>query len=275
MTVLVTGVRGAVGRLVADTLHARGTQVRATSSDPARAEEAPYPVLPADLRTGNGLAAALDGVDRVFLYAAHEGTATGARLLREAGAGHVVLLSSVAAEGPGTSGIGTHHRAAEDAVRDSGATWTFLRPGAFATNTLDWAPGIRAGRLALPCAQAYVEPVHEADIADAAVAALTTPGHEGRAYVITGGESLTQRRQAEILAAAAGHPVTVEDQDPDEWREQAVTFMPPAFADDLLAFWRSALAGPGRTDATVRQITGAAPRSFDDWAADHAAAFRR
>ncbi|MDI5965560.1 NAD(P)H-binding protein [Streptantibioticus silvisoli] len=274
MSVLVTGVRGGVGRLVADTLHARGEDVRGASSDPAGLAGAAFPVLPVDLRTARGLAAALDGVDRVFLYAAHDGADEIARLLREAGVERVVVLSSASVEIPGGEGIGGQHQAVEDAVRGYGGAWTFLRPGAFATNTLRWAPGVRHGRVALPYADAHVEPIHEADIADAAVAALTGAGHEGRAYFMTGGESLTQRRQVELIAAAAGRPVAVEDLDPEQWREQVAAFMPAPVADTLLGMWRGALDGPGRTDGTVRDITGATPRTFADWAADHADAFR-
>ena len=274
MTVLVTGIRGGVGRLVADTLHASGAAVRGATSRPGGTADTPYPVVPVDLRTTEGLAAALDGVDRVFLYAAHEAAGDTSRHLRTAGVDHVVVLSSAAVELEQGGGIGDHHRVVEDAVRGYGGTWTFLRPGAFATNTLRWAADIRAGRIALPYAEAMIEPIHEADIADAAVAALTTPGHEGRAYFLTGGESLTQRLQAELLAEAAGRPVTVEDLDPAVWRERVTAFMPAAVADTLLALWRDAVGHPGRTDGTVRDVTGAAPRPFAAWAADHADAFR-
>lgn len=274
MSVLVTGVRGGVGRLVADTLHAAGVPVRGATSRPDAAAPAAYPVVPLDLRAPGGLAAALDGVDRVFLYAAADAADEIARQLGAARVEHVVVLSSAAVEIEGGEGIGGHHRVVEDAVRGYGGAWTFLRPGAFATNTLRWAPAVRAGRVALPYADAQVEPIHEADIADAAVAALTGPGHEGRAYFMTGGESLTQRRQAEIIADAAGRDLVVDDLAPEQWRAQTAAFMPDAVADTLLAMWRGAVGHPGRTDGTIRDVTGAAPRTFAAWAADHAEDFR-
>ncbi|MGI8646712.1 MAG: hypothetical protein ACR2JX_00550 [Mycobacteriales bacterium] len=42
----------------------------------------------------------------------------------------------------------------------------------------------------------------------------------------------------------------------------------------LLDLWRSTVGHPGRTDSTVREITGAAPRSFGDWVTDHLDDFR-
>ncbi|MCF3178345.1 NAD(P)H-binding protein, partial [Streptomyces sioyaensis] len=102
-----------------------------------------------------------------------------------AGSPHIVLLSALGAE----DGDATHdpivrmHRAAENSLRRSGLSWTFLRPGAFATNTLQWAPAIRAtGTVKAPYPQAHASAIHEADIADIAVLALTGQGHEGQAY---------------------------------------------------------------------------------------------
>src|SRR4051794_13443821 len=114
---------------------------------------------------------------------------------RDAGVERVVVLSSASVELEGGSAIGRHQAVVEDAVAASGVAWTFLRPNAFATNTLAWADQIRAGRVAIPFPDAYLEPIHEADLADAAVAALTDARHEGHAYYLTGPESLTQREQ--------------------------------------------------------------------------------
>jgi uncharacterized protein YbjT (DUF2867 family) len=132
---------------------------------------------------------------------------------------------------------------------------------------------VRAGRVALPYPEAYVEPIHEADIADAAVAALTEPGHESRAYFLTGGESLTQRRQVEIIAAAVGRPVVVDELTPQQWRHNVEAFMPGPVINALLDVWQRA-SRPGHTDGTVRDVTGADPRSFAVWVKDHLEDFR-
>jgi uncharacterized protein YbjT (DUF2867 family) len=85
-----------------------------------------------------------------------------------------VLLSSASAlDDDPADLIGAMHRRAEDPLREADLAATLLRPGAFAGNTLDWAGGVRAGRVELPYPDIHVTPIHEDDIADVAVAALT------------------------------------------------------------------------------------------------------
>ncbi|MDQ8703963.1 hypothetical protein RCO28_15885 [Streptomyces sp. LHD-70] len=47
-------------------------------------------------------------------------------------------------------------------------------------------------------------PVHEADIAEVAVAALLEDGHAGRAYSLSGPEALTHREQAAAIGTGPG-----------------------------------------------------------------------
>ncbi|WP_240167496.1 SDR family oxidoreductase [Streptomyces noursei] len=69
-----------------------------------------------------------------------------------------MLLSALGVESgdPTRDPIVRMHRAAEEALRRSRLAWTFLRPGAFATNTLQWAPAMRAsGTVRAPYPQAH------------------------------------------------------------------------------------------------------------------------
>lgn len=74
--------------------------------------------------------------------------------------------------------IGRAHAIVEQPITESTLEWTFLRPGGFATNTLEWAPQIRAGNVVRGAyGAASVALLHEADIAAVAVRAPTgTPG---------------------------------------------------------------------------------------------------
>ncbi|MGI8457369.1 MAG: NAD(P)H-binding protein [Propionibacteriaceae bacterium] len=280
MTVLVTGVRGRVGSLVAAELAAHGIRVRGGSSHVGGVERAAsahlgVPTVAVDLRTATGLEAALDGVDRVFLYAAADAIEEVTRAFVAAGVAHVVVLSSASVEMAGGGALGRHHEQVEQSVVAAGLGWTFLRPNAFATNTLRWADGVRAGRVALPFPDAYVEPIHEADLADAAVAALTDERHLGRSYYLTGGVSMTQRQQIATIAAAVGHEVVVEELDPQEWRRQLLRRGTlDSVADALISLWSQTLDGPGRHDGRITDVTGAEPRTYAQWVADHGADFR-
>lgn len=177
MSVLVVGASGAVGGLVVAGLLERGEQVRATSRDPRRLALPPHVgTFTADLDDPASFGPALEGVERVFLYAdLHDPEALVAQLAR-AGVRHVVLLSSSAVTQPGaeTDYNGSRFLRVERAIDAAGLDRTFLRPGGFAGNAARWSWGVRAdSAVPLPYPEAVQAPVHEADIADVAVLALT------------------------------------------------------------------------------------------------------
>jgi uncharacterized protein YbjT (DUF2867 family) len=62
-------------------------------------------------------------------------------------------------------------------------------------------------------------PVHERDVADVAVAALSQEGHQAKAYDQSGPEPITRREQVEAIATAIGRPVRLEVVTPEQARE--------------------------------------------------------
>jgi uncharacterized protein YbjT (DUF2867 family) len=274
MTILVTGGRGAIARNVVAGLLDAGVPVRAASRRPAEAAlpagVEPVRVDPAEPDT---LEAALDGVDKLFLYADPDGIGAVVDASRAAGVRHLVLLSSLATELPDAESnpIGRRHLVVERAIADSGLPWTFVRPGMFATNHLQWAASIRAeGVVRAPYPEAHAAAVHERDMADVAVAALTGDGHEHRSYALTGPESLTQRERVAAIAAAIGKPVRFEEQTPEEARAAMLRFMPENVVDVLLRFQSASDGKPAPVLDTIEQVTGHPARTFAEWATDHA-----
>lgn len=281
MTVLVTGARGNVGRHVLTGLLDARIPVRASSRDP-RAVRLPaaVEVVAADLTRPDTLPAALDGVHKVFLYAEPEGVDGFVTAARAAGVQHVVLLSSASAAFPPErqdNPITQRHVIPERALRESGIPWTFVRPGAFATNSIMlWGDMIRKEgvvRSAYP--QAHTDPIHEKDIAAVALAALTGSGHEGQAYLLGGPESLTQRRQVELIGAALGRQLRFEELTPDQAREQMGKLLPPFIVEMFLKYQSEQDGTPVPVHGdTVRQVTGRPAHTFAQWAADHVDDFR-
>ncbi|WP_280268648.1 SDR family oxidoreductase [Nocardia wallacei] len=264
MSFLVTGARGTVGRTVIERLRASGERVRAASSSPGGAElPAGTEVAGLDMTDPASVAAALDGIDRVFVYAAHDGMDTFAEAAKAAGVQHITLLSSLAAAAPGNP-IGDLHLAAERPLQESGLPLTILRPGGFATNWRWWVTPQRVVRLPYPEVQQSL--IHEADLADAAIATLSRPGHAGRIYPITGPESLSLRRMAEILGAALGEPLPFEVIS----HEQAAEFL----YEPMLELWAERGDIPDDVEPTSESVTGVPARTFAQWAADHAADFK-
>ena len=75
----------------------------------------------------------------------------------------------------------------EAAVAATGIPATVLRPGDLANNLLFWAWPIKtAGVVRAPYASSAQAPIHEADVAAVAAAALTSAGHVGKIYPLTG-----------------------------------------------------------------------------------------
>jgi len=277
MTILVTGATGNVGGSVVRQLLDKGIVPRALTRDPGNATvPAGVELVRGDLTEPDSLPAALDGVDHVFLFAVGGTGPAFAEAAVKAGVRHVVFLSSLAVVGgtAQTNPIARLHAAIEDAVRTSGLQWTFLRPGAFATNALDWAPQIRAtGVVRTPYGEAVQTPIHEADIAAVGVTAFTEAGHAGKAYSLTGPEALTLREQVALIGTAIGRPVALEELGEDEFKAAVADHMPPGYADQLLTYWRGSVGTTPPALPTVQEVTGRPARTFAQWTRDHAADF--
>jgi len=277
VTILVSGATGSVGGAVFTRLSEAGVDVRGGSRHPESAGLPAGTAVRFDLGDPTTFRAALDGVDAVFLYATGHALEPFLQAARAAGSPRVVLLSSASVVEPDadTSIIAVHHRGLEEAISAAGLPATFLRAGDFATNTLRWAPGIRTGgSVALPYTEARLAPIHELDIADVAVQALTGDGLIGRAPLLRGPDVRTQRDQVRALSRALGRSLQVEELTPDEARQQMGAFVPAPVVDTLLAFLASRVDTTVELTDEVEAITGHPARSFDVWARDHVDAFR-
>ncbi|WP_338784328.1 NAD(P)H-binding protein [Streptomyces sp. DG1A-41] len=271
--ILVTGATGTVGRRVVAELLARGHEVRALTRDAAKAAfPAGVEVVEGDLTQPDDLGPALEGAASLHLItfggAAFTPLETGPRILelaRSAGVRRITVL-----HGGGPTPL-------EDAVRaDDGVQWTVLMPVEFMANALEWADGIVAsGEVREPFVARLSAMAHEGDIGAVAAVALTEEGHGGQDYVITGPELLTVGDKVATIAAAAGREITLveltEEQAVEQWRAAGLT-------PDVIGFLLEAYGNTpevGRTvSGTVEKVTGRPARTFAQWAAEHADAFK-
>lgn len=117
--------------------------------------------------------------------------------------------------------------------------------------------------------------IHERDIAAVAARALTSDGHAGQTYVLSGPGALTQIEQAEIIGEAIGRTVHYEDLSPDEARKQLLAaWGNPVFVEAAIEGWGQMVVQPEVVTSTVEQITGKPARTFREWAVEHVADFR-
>jgi uncharacterized protein YbjT (DUF2867 family) len=274
--ILVTAATAPVGRSVVEQLVEAGHDVRALTRDPDDADlPAGADVVAGDLSDPESLRAAMQGVSAVFLLAVVPGFAPAfLEAAKEAGVRRIVFQSSGAIvdgadEQPNE--VAAFHREIERAIRESGLEWTFLRLEVASADALQWAfdvPGqlARGDVVRGPYADAGGSPIHPADFAAVAVAALTDSRHAGKTYLLTGPRSLTNAEQIELIGRAHGRTLRYEELSPEQAREAMGAHAP---ADLLLATWERHRATPAPVTDTVERITGRPPRSPKQWAADY------
>ena len=95
--------------------------------------------------------------------------------------------------------------------------------------------------------------------------------------MITGSEAISYRQAAEIIARTIGKQLRFVDESPDESRTRRQREgYPPKVIDSALAISAYQRAG-GKTEtitSVVSDLTGRPPRTFAEFARDHAAVFR-
>ncbi|RSS60531.1 NAD-dependent epimerase/dehydratase family protein [Streptomyces sp. WAC07061] len=276
--ILVTGATGNVGSALLKELYARGPgPLRGLTRDAARA------VFPDGVETVEGdLAApasvrpALQGVRSLFLVPGLGADADILDAARQAGVGHVVLVSSITVQTHPHLGPARQNAALEQLLKASGMAWTILRPTQFASNALMWAPSIRERKtVRAPYAGTALPTIHPADIAAVARAALTEPGHHGQTYALTGPEQVSARQQVEAIAAALGRPVSFAEVS----RREAHTQMAAVFGAEAAEAVLDVTGGDVNDELltvrdTVARITATPARTFRQWAEENINAFR-
>jgi uncharacterized protein YbjT (DUF2867 family) len=133
-----------------------------------------------------------------------------------AGVKYIVYLSVLNAAPDATFILAHDHFYTEEHIRASGVPFTFLRASLYADNVPQSVSAddvIRA-----PAGEGRAAWVTRDDIADVAVAILTSTGHQGRTYDVTGPEALTMAETADRLSAAVGRKITYQAQSPQEAR---------------------------------------------------------
>jgi uncharacterized protein YbjT (DUF2867 family) len=279
--ILVTGATGNVGRELVVQLRAAGRTVRALTRNPQSANlPGDVDIVAGDLSAPATLDACLDGIDDVFLVWVAPFADAGAAIDRIASrAKRVVLLSSPHRTNhpffQQPNGLRAVHAGLEQLVETSGLRWTVLRPGVFALNCLNWwGPQIARGDVVRWAhANAETAPIHERDIAASAARVLCEDGHDGRDYVLTGPEPVTQRQQVEIIGEVVGRSLRFEEISEEAARTEMLAMMPPPIADMLLRAYAAAVGQPAYVTSTVAELTGTPAASFRQWVQDHAQDF--
>jgi NAD(P)H dehydrogenase (quinone) len=114
--------------------------------------------------------------------------------------------------------------------------------------------------------------VSRADCARAAAAVLTSDGHDGKTYDITGPEGLTAADVAALFSELGGRPVEFVSITDEEHAAGLVEHagLPEDLARGYATFGEGARRGYcAAVSDTVEQLTGRAPRSVREVLAEH------
>lgn len=236
MTIAIIGATGQLGALTIDALLERGVpagDILALGRNPERLAalaERGLHTASLDLDGPDATTAQLDGVDKLLLISvgmpgqalAPRGVAIDAA--RKAGVKHLIYTSAL--EAPTTIlGLAAEHKATEELVTATGIPATFLRNGWYTENhQQDFAAARDRGVIANSVGEGRLATAPRKDYAEAAAVVLTTPGHESRAYELSGDTAWSYADFAATAQEVLGAPVRYEALTPAQELEQLQAF---------------------------------------------------
>jgi (4-alkanoyl-5-oxo-2,5-dihydrofuran-3-yl)methyl phosphate reductase len=279
--ILITGATGNIGKELVPLLCENSWPIRLLVRDEKKVAHLDPRIerTVGDLNDPETLLPAMREVDRIFLvtYETQQDINV-IEAAKRAGVRQIVKLSTLEA-GQHKIQVGRWHYEREELIRASGLDWTFLRPGMFMSNTIEWwAQSIKGqGSVFFPGGKrGRVAPIDPRDIAAVAACTLTQPGHGGQAYELTGLELLTIGEMVQVIGKVLGKPIQYRDIPP----VAAKLFMLKAGMDKALVNALMEMLGSLRrnegaiTTNTALQVTGSEPRTFEAWCRENIEAFR-
>ena len=284
--ILVTGATGLNGKELVRRLSARGVAVRALVRSAAKAAELsalPHvEIVSGDMARPETLSGALRGVDRAMLISSSdpamlEVQSSFIAAAAAAGVAYVVKLSGIMPERDSPFRFARMHGEIEQRLEASGMAFTHLRAGEFMPAYFRQVPSIVAkGALFLPMEDAKIASIDVGDIAEIAATVLTSSGHEGKAYPLTGPEALSMAEVAERLSAATGTSIRYVNVAPEDAKQaQLAAGVPPYLADALAELFAERRKGKeSQVSPVTETLLGRRPTSFAEFAARNAAIFR-
>jgi uncharacterized protein YbjT (DUF2867 family) len=274
----VTGATGIVGGRVAALLAERGYPQRLVVRDAARAPRLAGAGVrvAADYGALDEMRRALDGVETLFLVPAREAPdrerqhATAVDAAVAVGVRRIVYLSFLGASPTATFTLARQHWTTEQHIRDSGvASFTFLRMSMY----LDFIPSMVTadGAIVGPAGDGRVGALLRSDVAAAAVAVLTSAGHDGATYDLTGREAFTLTEAAAVMSRLTTKSITFRNETREEaYASRAGYGAPDWEVEGWVTSYEAIAAGELElVNGEVRRLTGHEPTTLSEYVAAH------
>jgi NAD(P)H dehydrogenase (quinone) len=241
MTIAITGATGQLGRIVVEKLkeNVPAASIIALVRSPEKAADLGVTVRAADYAAPETLLLGLSGVDTLLLISSSElGQRTTQHrnvinAAKETGVKHIVYTSLLHADTSLLSLAGEHLET-EAALKNSGVTYTILRNGWYTENyTGSLAGAVASGAIKGSAGNGKVSSATREDYADAAVAVLTSAGHDNKVYELAGDTAWTLPELAAEVSKQTGKTFSITTS-----RKQITQRLsrPMVFRKDLLRF---------------------------------------
>lgn len=178
--------------------------------------------------------------------------------------------------GPENSRIIKQGYKIEQMIKSSGLPWTLLKPTFYMQNTMMAAQTISSdGVIYWNMKDGNLGMIDVRDIAEAAFSVITSQGHEGKSYILTGPEAISFNDIAKIFSKVLDKEVKYVNVPGDasfqamtgmgvpEWIAKGYVELSEGFSENFA----------NSTTKNVEILTGHPARSFEQFAKDFALAF--
>jgi uncharacterized protein YbjT (DUF2867 family) len=279
--ILVTGAGGTVGSEVVKALQSKNAPFRAayfSEQKASKARERGVDAILIDYNKPETLRESFQGIEKLFLVCGSAANQIQLELnavqaAKGTGIKHITKLSVWKANEEGYS-FAKVHRPVEKAIESSSISWTFLRPNSFMQNIVNYQGNIIKAQSTFYSASgdARIAHVDVRDIAAVAVKSMTDPGHERKAYALSGPQALTYDEIAAELSKILGRTISHVSLPPSALKGGMLAMgMPEPYADALLDLERYFREGStSEITSDIKDVTGRSPIRFDQFARDYA-----
>jgi len=284
MTIVVTAATGQFGRLVVENLLERGVPaagIAAVVRTPSKAADLAargVEIREGDYENPETLVKAFAGADKLLFVSSsgpHEDRIRQHRNVvaaaKEAGVGQIQYTSITDAD-TNPLNLAEVHKITEEAIAEAGIPAVLLRNGWYFENrTGGLAGAVEAGAIPGSARDGRIAFASRADLAEAAAVTLSSEGHVGKVYELTGDAAWSVADLAAETALQSGKEVVYADLPAEKHAELLAGFGLPGFLVELIVdadanFAEGALAKPtgdlsgllGRPTTTLAEAVSAA-----------------
>ena len=281
--ILLTGATGRVGSAAARALLRAEIPFRVLVRDPGKLgiDGEVIEVVQGDLGDPEAVEQALAGISRALIVMGNHPDQSRlerqfATLAGNAGVSHLVKVSSMEAAPDATAILPKNHYGTEQHIASLGMDWTFLRPNYYMQNMLMYSGSIaRTNSFALPLGDAKTAMIDARDVGEVAAVVLTTEGHAGQIYRLTGPELIDFYEVAARMSAVLDRPLSYVAQSPEAFREVLGQFIQSAWQLDAVCelFAEIAAGSLEEQTSTTADLLGRPAVSLNTFTQQFAGAF--